>query len=93
MSGSRNKTATISELRKSPMAVLRQARGRPLPITSRGKTVAYFLSKRAYDRLMDEMDDIELVTIARERMGEPGIPTTTEELREKYGLGGGKGEK
>lgn len=85
MSRARVLTATIAELRRGPMKVLRRARGRPMPITSRGKTVAYFLSKRAYDRLMDDMENLELVTISRERMGEPGIPTTIEELLKRYG--------
>lgn len=83
---------TISTLRKDPMAILRGARGRTVAVTRNGKVAAYFLSARAYDRLMDKMEDLEDVITVYERMGEPGIPTTIDELMERYGSEG-EGEK
>jgi prevent-host-death family protein len=76
--------ATISNLKKDPMEMLRFARGRPLEITSHGKTVASLLSARAYERLMDTMEDLRDVITVYERIVEPGIPTTIEELMKKH---------
>lgn len=88
MSAPKDLKVTISTLRKAPMEILRRAHGRPVAVTRQGKVVAYFFSARAYDRLMDEMEDLEDVITVYERMGEPGIRTTIEELMERYGSEG-----
>ena len=66
-------SAGISELKKNPMAVVKQGDGAPVAILNRNEPVFYAVPAEAYELLMDKLEDIELAAIVKERENQPEI--------------------
>ena len=66
-------SAGISELKKNPMAVVKQGDGAPVAILNRNEPVFYAVPAEAYELLMNKLEDIELAAIVRERENQPEI--------------------
>ena len=71
---------SISELKKNPSAAIAAAEGYPLAILNRNKPAAYLVPAKAWEAIMDQLDDLELVRIARERWDQPSIPVDIDDL-------------
>ena len=71
---------SISDLKKNPSAAIAAAEGFPLAILNRNKPAAYLVPAEAWEAIMDQLDDIELVRIARKRWNEPSIPVNINDL-------------
>ena len=65
-----NKTASITEFKKNPQALIDAARGETIALLNRNKTVAYIVPPEAYERLLEMAEDIELGRIYEERKHE-----------------------
>lgn len=55
-----NYTASISELKKNPTALLNESGGSAIAILNHNKPAAYLVPAEAYELLMEMVDDIEL---------------------------------
>nr|MBF0223590.1 type II toxin-antitoxin system Phd/YefM family antitoxin [Desulfobulbaceae bacterium] len=66
-------TAGISELKKNPMAVVNQGDGAPVAILNRNEPVFYAIPAKAFELLMDKLEDMELAAIAEARQDQPEI--------------------
>ena len=64
------KTASISEFKKNPQAVIDAARGESVALLNRNKTTAYIVSPKVYERLLEIAEDMELGRIYEERKNE-----------------------
>ncbi|HKX80418.1 MAG TPA: type II toxin-antitoxin system prevent-host-death family antitoxin [Novosphingobium sp.] len=53
-------SASISELKKNPAAVIAEARKRQVAITSRNRAVAYVISPEVWDHVLDVFDERKL---------------------------------
>lgn len=73
-------SAGISELKKNPMAVVSQGEGSPVAILNRNEPVFYAVPAKAYEALMDKLEDIELASIVRARLDQPEIEVALDEL-------------
>ena len=73
-------SAGISELKKNPMAVMKQGEGSPVAILNRNEPVFYAVPASAYEELMDKLEDIELAAIVRARLDEAEIEVSLDEL-------------
>ena len=71
---------SISDLKKNPSAAIAAADGLPLAILNRNKPTAYLVPAKIWEAVLDELDDIDLVRIARERWVEPSIPVELSDL-------------
>ncbi len=60
-------SASITELKKNPSALLKQASGEPVVILNHNKPTAYLIPAKAYEALMDRLEDLELGAIVRQR--------------------------
>ena len=65
-----NYSASISELKKNPTALLNEAEGSPIAILNHNVPAAYLIPAETYKWLMDKLDDIELTDIVNERIHE-----------------------
>ncbi len=65
-----NLSASITELKKNPSALLKQASGEPVVILNHNKPTAYLVPAEAYEALMDRLEDLELGAIVRQRAAE-----------------------
>ncbi|PKM35073.1 MAG: antitoxin [Gammaproteobacteria bacterium HGW-Gammaproteobacteria-10] len=65
--------ASISELKANPMKVVVNGEGMPIAVLNRNEPVFYCIPTKAYEAMMDLIEDIELLEIARSRMDEESI--------------------
>jgi len=63
-------SASISELKKNPTALLNEAEGEPIAILNHNTPAAYFVPAETYEWLMDKLEDFELAQLVRERAHE-----------------------
>lgn len=63
-------SASISELKKNPTALLNEADGSAIAILNHNKPAAYLVPAETYELLMDMLDDYELAKVVEERRGD-----------------------
>lgn len=60
-------SASISELKKNPTALINQADGSAIAILNHNKPAAYLVPAETYEWLMDVVDDYELAKVVEAR--------------------------
>jgi antitoxin StbD len=60
-------SASISELKKNPTALLNEADGSAIAILNHNKPAAYLVPAETYELLMDMLDDYELAKLVESR--------------------------
>jgi len=75
-------SASISELKKNPMATVAAGEGFPVAILNRNEPTFYCVPAKAYEALMDKLEDMELNSIADARLkdGKPLVQVKIDEL-------------
>jgi len=63
-------SASISELKKNPTALLVEAEGAPIAILNHNIPAAYLIPAETYEWLMEKLEDSELAQIVKERANE-----------------------
>ena len=64
-------SATISELKKNPTALLNQAQGEEaIAIINHNLATAYLVPANVYEQLLEKLEDYELGQIVKERQAE-----------------------
>lgn len=71
---------SISELKKNPSAVIEAADGAPVAILNRNKPAAYLVPAKAWEAIMEQLDDAELVRVVRERWDQPSVRVDIDDL-------------
>jgi antitoxin StbD len=61
-------TASVSELKKNPMATVAAGEGFPVAILNRNEPAFYCVPAKAYESLMNRLEDLELNAIADARL-------------------------
>ncbi len=75
-----NVTASISDLKKNPMGTVAAGEGFPVAILNRNAPAFYCVPARAYEALLEKLEDLELNAIAQARQGQPIVKVTLDEL-------------
>lgn len=65
-----NFSASISELKKKPSALIEQAEGEPIAILNHNRPIAYLIPAETYEQLMERLEDYQLGLIVKERQKE-----------------------
>jgi antitoxin StbD len=73
-------TASISELKKNPMGTVAAGEGFPVAILNRNEPAFYCIPAKAYEAMMDRLEDIELNALADSRKDQPEISVKLDEL-------------
>lgn len=73
-------TASVTELKKNPMLTVAAGEGFPVAILNRNEPVFYCVPARAYETLLDKLEDLELNAIADARAGEAVIKVSLDVL-------------
>ena len=63
-------SASISEFKKSPTALLNKSGGAPIAILNHNKPTAYLISANIYAKMVEIIEDAELFKLAQERLKE-----------------------
>jgi antitoxin StbD len=73
-------TASVSELKKNPMGTVALGEGFPIAILNRNAPAFYCVPAKAYEALMDRLEDLELNALADARMGQAVVKVSLAEL-------------
>lgn len=65
---------SVSDLKKNPAAVIEAARHKQVAILNRNKAVAYIISPRAWEGLLEMVEDYEDCKIMEERLASAEAP-------------------
>lgn len=63
-------SASISELKKNPSALIEGSSGEPIAILNHNKPTAYLIPAKTYEALLEKIEDYQLGAIVRERQHE-----------------------
>jgi len=73
-------TASVSELKKNPMGTVASGDGAPVAILNRNAPAFYCVPAKAYESLMERLEDLELNAIADARKNQAVIEVSIDEL-------------
>ena len=73
-------TASVSELKKNPMGTVAAGEGFPVAILNHNEPAFYCVPAKAYEALMDKLEDVELNAIADARKDQAEIEVDLDEL-------------
>jgi len=73
-----NFSASISELKKNPTALLNNAQGAPIAILNHNIPSAYLVPAETYAWLIDKLDDYELAALVMARQSEKKAAITVD---------------
>ncbi|MFA7293542.1 MAG: type II toxin-antitoxin system Phd/YefM family antitoxin [Rhodocyclaceae bacterium] len=72
--------ASVSELKKNPMGTVAAGEGLPVAILNRNAPAFYCVPAKAYEALMERLEDLELNNIANARADQKVVKVTLDEL-------------
>jgi len=72
--------ASISELKANPMKVVASASGQPIAVLNRNEPAFYCVPAKAYEAMMDLLDDAELLKLVKQREGEETMDVSLDDL-------------
>ena len=61
-------SASISELKKNPTALLNDSEGSPIAILNHNKPAAYLIPAETYEWMVELIDDYQLAKLIEERL-------------------------
>lgn len=74
-------SVSVTDLRKlNPSKILEQAGGNPVAILNHNKPEAYLLSAKAYEKILEALDDMTLMSIVEKRRGGKTVKVKLEDL-------------
>lgn len=62
-----NCSASISELKKNPSALIASSGGEPIAILNHNRPTAYLIPANTYQQILDRLEDYELGLLVKER--------------------------
>lgn len=72
--------ASISELKANPMKVVASGEGLPIAVLNRNEPAFYCVPAKAYEAMMELIEDMELLELAKERDDEESVKVTLDDL-------------
>ena len=72
--------ASITELKRNPMGTVAAGEGFPVAILNRNEPAFYCVPARAFEAMMERLEDIELNALADARAGQPRVKVSLDEL-------------
>jgi antitoxin StbD len=75
-------TASVSELKRNPMGTVAAGEGFPVAILNRNEPAFYCIPAKAYEALLERLEDLELNAIADQRAtdGKEPVKVSLDEL-------------
>lgn len=73
-------TVSMTDLRRNPSKILDDANDMPVAILNHNRVEAYLLSAKAYEKLLDLLDDVSLIKTIQSRRGGKTVKVNIEDL-------------
>lgn len=74
------RSVSISTLKINPTAAIEAAGNAPVAILNRNSTAAYLVPAKAWEELMERLEDLELAELVRERADEKPVQVSLADL-------------
>ncbi|WP_201841336.1 type II toxin-antitoxin system prevent-host-death family antitoxin [Microvirga zambiensis] len=71
---------SVSDLKKNPTAIMNEAGGSPVAILNHNRVMAYMVPAETFETMMEQLDDIKLAQIIKQRSGEVPVPVALDDL-------------
>lgn len=71
---------SVSDLKKSPTAVMDEADGSAVAVLNHNRVMAYMVPAETYEAMLERLDDLDLIELVEARAHERGVPVTLDEL-------------
>lgn len=71
---------SITELKANPMKAVASGHGQPVAVLNRNEPAFYCVPAEAYEHLMDKLEDMELLALAKERQNDPAVKVSLDDL-------------
>jgi antitoxin StbD len=71
---------SITELKANPMKAVASGHGLPIAVLNRNEPAFYCVPADAYEQLLDKIEDMELLALARERANDPAVKVSLDGL-------------
>ena len=72
--------ASVSELKRDPMGTVAAGEGFPVAILNRNEPAFYCVPAKAFEAMMERLEDIELNAIADARKGEKPVRVNLDDI-------------
>lgn len=72
--------ASISELKANPMKVVASGEGLPIAVLNRNEPAFYCVPAKAYEAIMELIEDMELLDLVKERADEESVKVSLDDL-------------
>lgn len=72
--------ASISELKANPMKVVASGEGLPIAVLNRNEPAFYCVPAKAYEAMMELLEDMELLDLVKERADEASVKVSLDDL-------------
>jgi antitoxin StbD len=72
--------ASITELKRNPMGTVAAGEGAPVAILNRNEPAFYCVPAKAFEDMMERLEDLELNAIADARAGQKRVKVTLDAL-------------
>lgn len=72
--------ASISELKANPMKVVASGGGMPIAVLNRNEPAFYCIPAKAYEAMMELIEDKELLELAKRRAKEDSVKVSLDDL-------------
>lgn len=72
--------ASVSELKANPMKVVASGAGLPIAVLNRNEPAFYCVPAKAYEAMMELIEDAELLKLVQEREQEETVDVSLDEL-------------
>ena len=66
-------SASISELKKNPSALIESAAGQPIAVLNHNRPTAYLVAAETFERMIDLLDDMDLSKLAIKRLTQKSL--------------------
>lgn len=73
-------TASVSELKKNPMGTVAAGEGFPVVILNHNEPAFYCVPAKAYEAMLERLEDLELNAVADARAGQAVHKVTLDDL-------------
>ena len=75
-------SVSMTEFKKNPNDALRESNGQTVAVLSHNKPAFYMVPPERYEAMLEELDDLQLVRLAKERLKQKGhaVEVTLDDL-------------
>lgn len=75
-------SVSMTEFKKNPNDALRESKGQTVAVLSHNKPAFYMVPPERYEAMLEQIDDLQLVRLAKERLKQKGraVEVTLDDL-------------